>query len=196
MSLLTPHLRPALRQALAPFTPARYESTTRRMTKKLRLPPAASFRLDASSPAGTHIIYNPPPTAASVKQTPALFMAANDPRRALSLNTPSLPLAEGQELPPPVRKPYEKKYHLKPEDFAKIRELRKADPVTNTRKALAEQFGCSPFFIGMVAEATKEHKIEMHFKQKKMMKRWGRIRTKARAEKAKRKAGWGGADGL
>src|SRR5690606_12562704 len=72
MSILAPSLRAAFRPVTSvSYQTVRHESTTRRMTKKLRLPPAASFKIDASSPEGTHIIYNPPPTAASVRQTPA-----------------------------------------------------------------------------------------------------------------------------
>ena len=78
----------------------RGEATYRRHVKKLSIPPAPSFgpqkptrrRLDDSTPATSHIIFNPPPTAPNVYHTPLKFMPKSDRRRQLYTDsaTPSL----------------------------------------------------------------------------------------------------------
>jgi len=67
--------------------------------------------------------------------------------------------------------------------------------VANSRTELAKRYDASRFFIGMVAEAGEKHKKAMLEKQEKAKESWGRRRTEARADRQRRRAGWGGADG-
>lgn len=170
---------------------ARHKSSSRRHTKLLQLPPHPSFLLTADSPAGTHIIRNPPSAAPSVYSTPSLFLPKDDPRRV-----ETEPLAAGLSLPPPLKKPHEKTYHLEQKDFDEIRALRSQEPSVWTRAKLAAKFGTSQFFIGMVCEASPERKAEMQSRLATIKGRWGQRKINARLEGKRRRAGWGGADGL
>ncbi|KAK6526341.1 hypothetical protein TWF694_004939 [Orbilia ellipsospora] len=226
-------------------TGIRYKSTTRRMTKALRLHPHASFIGTAStipskvihppppssSPSEAKpvsrvlpdIIHNPPAAAPSVLVTPRLFIPPSDPRytlpspTAVLTSSPAPPPnwtpspttsssssssstegvgAEGvleggkKKLPPALRRPYQKTYHLTESQIRKIQNMRKADPIKNTRKVLAEMFGCSEFYIGMVAPTTEERKKEMRQKLEDVKGRWGKIRTFAREERTRRRVLW------
>lgn len=75
-----------------------------------------------------------------------------------------------------------------------MRSLRKADPITNSRSALAKKYNTTRFFVGMVAEADEKHKQEMFAEQDKVKESWGKKRTEARKEGKRRRSGWGGRD--
>ncbi|KAF8429625.1 mitochondrial ribosomal protein subunit L20-domain-containing protein [Tirmania nivea] len=192
----------------------RHESSARRLTKRLRLQPDPTFlplpsasiptsqsphasaRLAACTPRTSTIIYNPPASMPSVYATPSIFIPASDPRK----NLPTTSLTASTEsntnsLPPPLRQPKAKKYHLTQKEISEIRELRQADPLANSRTKLAKKYSASRFFVGMVAEAGEKHKKVMAEEQEKVKESWGRRRTEARIDRKKRRAGWGGADG-
>lgn len=173
----------------------RYESSSRRTTKRLRTKPDPSFTASISpSQIRDHIVFNPPASAPSPYHTPAAFLPTTDPRRELLLqsHTHANPYQNSDKsLPPPVRKTLEKKYHLKPEDIAEIRRLRTLDPFKYTRKKLAEKFGCSEFFVGIVAEASKEKKEHEAKILENIKSRWGKRRTSAREDRQKRRELWG-----
>ncbi|KAK8176174.1 mitochondrial ribosomal protein subunit L20-domain-containing protein [Phyllosticta citrichinensis] len=95
-----------------------------------------------------------------------------------------------QKLPPPLRQPYEKKYHLTETDVAEIRRLRASDPVTWSRQKLADKFDCSPFFVGLVAPAP-EHAQRKADEVEELKKRWGPRRRAAREDRKRRKEMWG-----
>ena len=90
-----------------------------------------------------------------------------------------------------MRKPYEKKYHLGEKEIEEIRRLRTQDPYKWTRKVLAEKFGCSQFFVGMVGEASGEKKEMEREKIEAIKERWGRRRRYAREDRSKRREMWG-----
>lgn len=98
-------------------------------------------------------------------------------------------------MPPPLKKPYEKKYHLGPKEFEEIRALRSEDPAVWTRTKLAAKFETSQFFIGMVCETTPERKAEMQTRLATIKGRWRKRKVAVRLEQKRRRAGWGGADG-
>jgi hypothetical protein len=73
---------------------------------------------------------------------------------------------------------------------AEIRRLRAADPDTWTRVKLAERFGCSQFFVGLVAKnKDKAEKVERAHEE--MRNRWGVRRREAREDRVRRKSLWG-----
>lgn len=159
--------------------------------------PDPSFTISQSSPQQDHIIFNPPSSAPSVYHTPLKFLPKDDRRRQLyasldphqshhlDANRPRAP------LPPPVRKPYEKKYHLTAEDVDEIRRLRSDDPVKWSRDKLAAKFECSQLFVGIVCEASKEHK-DKHIKITEAVKsKWGRRKQMAREDRVRRRETWG-----
>jgi hypothetical protein len=71
-----------------------------------------------------------------------------------------------------------------------IRHLRLSDPDTWTRVKLAEKFGCSQFFVGMVVKAPeKAERVEQEHQGAR--EKWGRRRREAREERERRKELWG-----
>ncbi len=173
----------------------RYESSARRTTKRLRVKPDPTFNSSIQpDKANDHIVFNPPSSAPSVYQTPAVFLPTNDPRRQLLAQSHSHANPYSQPdrpLPPPIRAPYEKKYHLGQDQIAEIRRLRSEDPFTWTRKKLAEKFDCSQFFVGMVVEASKERKEQQKQVLENVKEKWGRRKRYAREDRAKRRELWG-----
>ncbi|KAI5795056.1 mitochondrial ribosomal protein subunit L20-domain-containing protein [Geopyxis carbonaria] len=193
MNSLAPFLRQALRAGPASKSFVRHESSARRHTKALRLHPHSSMKITEDSPATDHIIFNPPSSAPTPLITPRLFLPKDDPRHAV-LPEPVLP--ENHRMPPPVRKPYQKTYHLNPADFRQMRNLRKQNPKLWTRNALAHKFNCSTLFVGMVTQASEERLKEVAEMGEKLKDRWGNKRRLAREERVIRRSGWGGADAL
>ena len=188
-----PFLVPSLAGPLS-STARRHESSARRTTKRLRTKPDPSFTSSIpASQLNDHIVFNPPSSAPSPYHTPPVFLPPNDPRRKLfrQYSNANPYKSPDRRLPPPVRRPYEKKYHLNEEDFAEIRRLRAEDPYKWTRNKLAEKFGCSQFFVGMVAEATKEKKDVEREKIEAVKARWGKKRRYAREDRTKRRELWG-----
>ncbi|OAK99604.1 hypothetical protein IQ06DRAFT_337071 [Phaeosphaeriaceae sp. SRC1lsM3a] len=199
--------------SLTPLTQCRHESTRRRHQKLLALPEAPSYTSDTSKPT---LIFNPPSSAPSPYHTPLKFLPAHDTRRALSSSVlhqatasaqrlqtskvaaPGTPLHTSSHLPPrprtalpePVRAPYEKKYHLGEKEIREIRELRARDPDTWTRVRLAEKFGCSQFFVGLVAKsADKAERVQRGHEE--VRRRWGQRKREAREDRGRRKEMWG-----
>jgi hypothetical protein len=199
--------------SLTPLTQCRHESTTRRHKKLLALPEAPSYTSNRSEPT---LIFNPPSSAPSVYHTPLKFLPKEDKRRNLytaalhtqhttALRTRTSPIAAAgtplhtashlpprpsNHLPAPVRAPYEKKYHLTDAEISEIRSLRTQDPYTWTRVKLAEKFGCSQFFVGMVVKA-KDRAKEVEAGHEEARQRWGVRRREAREDRGRRKEQWG-----
>lgn len=169
----------------------RHESSFRRTKQRLRVKPDPSF---ASSTTYTqdHIVFNPPSSAPSVYHTPVKFLPPNDQRRQLfAATTDSDSQPQNTRLPPPVRKPYEKRYHLTAEDMEEIRKLRREDPNVWTRDKLAKKFDCSNLFIGIVCEASQERKESQQKVLEAVQSKWGRRRRIAREDRGKRRETWG-----
>ncbi|KAF1924586.1 uncharacterized protein M421DRAFT_72122 [Didymella exigua CBS 183.55] len=199
--------------SLLPRVQCRHESTARRHRKLLALPEAPSYTPSTTEPS---LIFNPPSSAPSVYHTPLKFLPKDDKRRqmystALTQSTtaalrqrtspvaaPGTPLSSPSFLPPrpsaalpaPVRTPYDKKYHLTEAEIAEIRKLRLGDPHKWTRVKLAEKFGCSQFFVGMVAKAP-EKAASVELEHQAMREKWGKRRREAREERERRKILWG-----
>ncbi|EDU39573.1 60s ribosomal protein [Pyrenophora tritici-repentis] len=199
--------------SLLPLTQTRCESSTRRHRKLLALPEAPSYTPSSPSPS---LIFNPPSSAPNVYHTPLKFLPKQDKRRQIitaaqsyankaslsrqtsNIAAPGTPLSDSSLLPPrpsaalpqPVREPYEKKYHLSEAQVEEIRTLRRQDPDTWTRVRLAEKFGCSQFFVGMIAKnPEKAKRVEsMH---EEARRKWGARRREAREDRGRRRVLWG-----
>lgn len=216
MSTSTLKLRHASRLpcSLLPHQSTRHESTTRRHKKMQALHPSPSYASNATTSA--HIIFNPPSSAPNVYHTPLKFLPKNDRRRQLysaamasstqtALSTrmpvtaqtgtplsvaPFPPPKPSASLPPPVRVPYEKKYHLTDVEIAEIRSLRSSDPDWWTRERLAEKFGCSQLFVGLVCKAPEKAKA-VERQHQEARERWGRRRREAKEDRYRRRETWG-----
>lgn len=191
---IPPFLFPPVLSILPQIT-RRHEASARRTTKRLRTKPDPSFT--SSIPPQNrqdHIVFNPPSSAPSPYHTPAVFLPPNDPRRTLLAKSHHYanPYQDPERrLPPPVRKPYEKKYHLTEKEILNIRKLRSENPHLWTRKILAEHFKCSQFFVGMICEASNDKKAEEERTLSAVKDHWGKRRRYAREDRQKRRELWG-----
>jgi hypothetical protein len=199
--------------SLLPTTQCRHESSTRRHRKLLALPEAPSYTSNTSAPT---LVFNPPSSAPNVYHTPLKFLPKEDKRRQLfkaaeqyasrdahskqtsAIAAPGTPLHTSGFLPPrpsanlpaPLRQPYEKTYHLTEAEVAEIRRLRSKDPEQWTRVRLAEKFGCSQFFVGLVAKNEgKGERVESGHEEQR--RKWGVRRREAREDRGRRKVLWG-----
>ncbi|KZF19025.1 hypothetical protein L228DRAFT_274237 [Xylona heveae TC161] len=166
----------------------RHESSFRRTKQRLRLRPDETFGAASSDVQQDHIVFNPPSSAPSVYHTPALFLPRSDRRRELFAGRNADETAG--KLPPPVRKPYEKSYHLTEADIEEVRRLRSENPAEWTRARLADKFNCSSLFIGIICEASKEHKAKQQQILDTVKSKWGRKRREAREDRARRRDAW------
>lgn len=198
----------------------RHESTARRHRKLLNIPPAPAYphaptgssgRSHVPSPdlgrrpAGDHVIFDPPSSAPNVYHTPAKFLPASDIRRQLFAqplpasvqgNSPSSPSSQQQQqrsaaLPPALREPYEKKYHVTPAQMEEMTALRRSDELTWTRARLAEKFACSKLFVGMVVQASEKRVAKLRRIEEGRRRSWGEKKRTARDERGRRREGWG-----
>ncbi|KAH0431142.1 hypothetical protein CcaCcLH18_07320 [Colletotrichum camelliae] len=177
------------------LTLRRGHKTTTRTKKALKIAPHPDF---LPSTAGDTILINPPSAAPSVFHTPFKFLPPTDPRRranlshlfASSSSATATPSAEGTKLPPALDVPSRganPRYHLTPADVAEIRRLRAADPTRWSVSALARKFDCSEVFITICTPAPREHKEKLAQKLDTVKEGWGKIRTKAREDRSRRK---------
>lgn len=196
----------------------RHESTTRRHRKLLNIPPlpeqprapsgssGRSRIFPDARPASDYVVFDPPSSAPNVYHTPAKFLPATDVRRKLFAqplpsviqgNRTDSPAqqqaseAAARSLPPPIRAPYEKKYHVTPEQMEEMRTLRRQDEVLWTKTKLAEKFSCSKLFVGMVVEASAERKAKLQRIDEGRRRSWGLKKRTAREERSRRRETWG-----
>lgn len=130
-------------------------------------------------------VYDPPAAPPSPLNTPTIFI----PQERQSDETSTETVASGP-LPPPLKRIKEKKYHLSEEDVEEIRTLRRQDPDKWNRKSLSKKFGCSQFFIGMIAEAPEKRQKELE-KLENIKARWSKNRVETRRIREVNKRTWG-----
>lgn len=177
----------------------RYQTTYRRSRSKLNIKPDASF-LPSKTETHDHIVFNPPPSMPNVYHTPTIFLPKSDKRRQLqnALSSTNLPATTSTarpfnsgELPPPVRQPYEKRYHVTPEQMDEMRALRMQDPYEWSVIKLAKKYDCSGVFVQWVIEGLAEEKAAAQKLVTNVVKsRWGPKRRIAREDRAIRKERW------
>ncbi|KAF2091404.1 hypothetical protein K490DRAFT_70251 [Saccharata proteae CBS 121410] len=202
------------------LTTTRLESTARRHVQRLRVPPSPSFantsihhdHIVFNPPSAAPNVYHTPmkflpqgdrrrDLYAATQRLASSQPAGTSPIAATGtpLSTTSPTHAQPQlhhkptpadRLPPPVRQPYEKKYHLTEEDVNEIRRLRAEDPAVWTRIRLAEKFECSEFFIGLVAP-NEQRSLERRQRLEQIRQRWGRQKREAREDRSRRREMWG-----
>lgn len=179
-------------------TTKRHQSTYRRNKARLNIKPDPNF-LPSKTEPHDHIIFNPPPSMPNVYHTPTIFLPKDDKRRLLQspttksllANTPTFTPSGKERLPPPVRKPYEKRYHLTEKDLEEMRRLRTEDSMKWSVTKLARHFDCSLMFVCSVIEGLAPGKIAMQAKVAEVVKsRWGTKRRVAREDRALRKEQW------
>ncbi|OJD31742.1 60s ribosomal protein [Diplodia corticola] len=109
---------------------------------------------------------------------------------ASSVTSPASGKSSSAYMPPALRTPYTKKYHLTAADIEQIRQLRAQDPAHWTRERLAAKFECSQFFVGLVAPAP-ERAAQKLAEIDEVKRGWGRTKREAREDRRRRKEAWG-----
>lgn len=149
-------------------------------------------------PEGVTFIHRPPPTSPSPFSTTILpaspLLRPPTPLPSSPASSSSAPAPDGL-VPPRSRNP--RKYEnnvLVEEDFAKMRELRAADPVRWTRGALAKEFRCPPFLVAQqvplgnaVRKSSLAKREEEHEKNRS---KWGEQKSMVMAIRKKRREFW------
>ena len=183
----------SLFESSIPCITRRHESSARRTTKRLRTKPDPSFTSSIpASQLNDHIVFNPPSSVPSPYETPPAFLPPNDPRRKLlaQAHAHASPYNQSDRHLPPVipnHKPYEKKYHLREVDFERMRRLREEDPFKWTRSALAEEFECSLFFVGIVCQSSRQKLVQDREQLEQVKAGWGRRKRNAREDRGRRR---------
>ncbi|KAK9465374.1 mitochondrial ribosomal protein subunit L20-domain-containing protein, partial [Lipomyces arxii] len=129
------------------------------------------------------LTYNPPASSPSPFETPDIFLPSRE--RKFIITAPTLPV-----LPPPLREIKPKTYHLSKDSIEKIARLRSTDPYRWNRKALATQFKCSKFFVGMIAEAPQRRKDDMDRRLSLIKSKWGLYKRTSRYRRQQRREMW------
>ena len=170
-------------------------ATYRRSRSKLNIKPDPVM-VPSRTEAHDHIIFSPPPSQPNVYHTPTIFLPKDDKRRELQIAM-APPQAIGgpplltEALPPAVRKPYEKRYHLTTEQIKEMRSLREVDPTEWTRSRLAKKFDCSNVFVSFVTEGLAKEKWKQQRQVTDVVKsNWGVRRRTAREDRQLRKERW------
>ena len=140
-------------------------------------------------------VHRPPPTAptpCSLTTLPAspLLRPKSSSSSTITSSRPPLP------LPPSIRpeKPKEEPPRMSEEDIAKLKMLRRSDPLVYTRGKLAKMFGCTTTFVGMVAPLKKSqcratHQV-LNERHEEARRRWSEKHTIVKAIRAKRRELW------
>lgn len=179
-------------------TTKRNQSSYRRNRSRLNIKPDPNF-LPSKTEPHDHIIYNPPPSMPNVYHTPTIFLPKDDKRRLLQppvtksllANTPAFTPSGKERLPPPVRQPYTKRYHLTEKDIEELRRLWVEDPSTWSRKKLSKKFDCSLAFVCFATDGLIKGRKAAQEKVTEVVKsRWGPKRRVAREDRALRREQW------
>ncbi|KAG9302689.1 hypothetical protein G9A89_005163 [Geosiphon pyriformis] len=81
------------------------------------------------------------------------------------LNPP--PPIKISELPPAIKPIPIKRYHITEQEVLEMQKLREENPQRWTRKALADKFDCSPFFVGIAAPTSEELQERLQARQQR-----------------------------
>ncbi|KAG8722922.1 hypothetical protein FRC08_000022 [Ceratobasidium sp. 394] len=128
-------------------------------------------------------IHNPPssvPTPYSLTTAPASPLLVKR-----SSETQTVPLPPELRPTKPTNGP-----KLSQAQIEEIKQLRHADPKTNSCQVLARRFGCTPLFVSMVAPLGKEQRQELEKEQKALREKWGERKQLIREIRRKRREFW------
>lgn len=126
--------------------------------------------------------FNPAPSAPSPYYTPSAFLPDSD-KRQVKYESKKYDV----DNMPSITEPDSKKYNLTTDEITEMQKLRSEDPVKWNRKALAEKFGCSQFFVSMATKAPKGHLKEMDRRLSVIKSLWTETRTRTRRDRVRRR---------
>lgn len=135
------------------------------------------------------LIYNPPASAPSLKDTPRAFIPPNDPR--LTVLAEKFKTYTSDELADmPIIYAHKKEYNLTPEIAQEIIRLRKEDPNKWTVGNLAKKFNVEANKVNVITgfSPSRQQKVLAEIEAAKI--RMKDAAKRARADRVKRKLMW------
>ncbi|KAF3988332.1 hypothetical protein FT663_04088 [Candidozyma haemuli var. vulneris] len=137
------------------------------------------------------LIYNPPASAPSYRETPKLFLPKNDPRLKIledkwKVYTPeeleNMPLIYG------IKK--QKDYSLTPEVVGEILKLRQENPDEWTIPKLAKKFNVDKTRVNVISGISKDRQAKVLKELETIKESWSARRSLARQDREKRTQQW------
>lgn len=137
------------------------------------------------------LIYNPPASAATYKETPKLFLPKNDPRHKIlegkwkvytQEELDNMPLIYG------IKK--EKDYSLTPDVVQEILKLRQENPNEWTIPKLARKFNIDKTKVNVISGISKERQAKVLEELEAVKLTWSGKRKLARQDREKRTQQW------
>ncbi|GBL47741.1 hypothetical protein ACI3LY_003388 [Candidozyma auris] len=149
----------------------------------------SAFNLKPVRPQG--LIYNPPASAPTYRETPKLFLPKNDPRLKIlegkwkvysEEELDNMPLIYG------IKK--EKDYSLTPEVVGEILKLRRENPDEWTVPKLAKKFNVDKVKVNVISGISKERQEKVLQELEEVKSTWSAKRKLARQDREKRTQQW------
>ncbi|GEQ71114.1 hypothetical protein JCM33374_g4795 [Metschnikowia sp. JCM 33374] len=135
------------------------------------------------------LIYNPPASMPSVKETPRAFLPPNDPR--LKVLAEKFKVYTPQELSEmPIIYATKKDNSLTPEIVQEIIALRNEDPEKWSIAKLAAKFNVEPKKVNVITGINKDRQSRILAQLVDQQSQWSERRTLAREDRVKRKQMW------
>jgi hypothetical protein len=163
--------------------------TTLRRTKDPLM--SSSQATHYTLPSGSQFIVRPPPSV----------LPASHPLPVDGSPTPTPMDQEFEHMLPASRQPRtlaQDAVHLNESQIAELQSLRRSDPATWTRQALATKFGISQQIVGRLGwgqgsearRAEKEYQLKLQQSRQDKESRWGWKKAVAREERRRRRSMW------
>lgn len=135
------------------------------------------------------LIYNPPASLPSAKDTPRAFLPANDPR--LSIMADKFKTYTVKELDTmPIIYATKKEYDLTLEIVEQIFTLRHDNPKEWTIAKLAAKFNVDPKKVNIVTGLSEQKQLAILLKLERQKEKWSQKKKVARDDRKKRKQMW------
>lgn len=150
-------------------------------------PVRSAFNIKPKTTEG--LIYNPPASAPSLKNTPRAFIPSNDPRLSVLAETYKTYTAE-ELADMPIIYAHKKEYNLTPEIVKEIIALRQENPVKWSVGQLAKKFNVDIKKINVITGFSKIKQEKALAQLEAAKAKWNEASRRARVDKTRRKQMW------
>ncbi|WPK25679.1 hypothetical protein PUMCH_003004 [Australozyma saopauloensis] len=150
-------------------------------------PVRSAFNIKPKTTQG--LIYNPPASAPSLKDTPRAFIPQNDPR--LTVLADKFKTYTAEELADmPIIYAHKKEYNLTPEIVQEIITLRQEDPEKWSVSKLAQKFNIEPSKVNILTGCSVAKQQKVLAELETVKKAWNETTRRARKDRVRRKQMW------
>lgn len=156
----------------------RVKPRPQRLPKRSPIPEGLQIAEDSAT--GSRLSYNPPASSPNPLITPMPFLPAH------LRNTARPPVPDSHKIPPTPDQPA--RTMLNPQQIQEIKDLRMAG---TSRKAIADQYSTTPFFVSLVAPLDRAEKSAALAAQQEATARWSQRKQVYRDIRYAKRASWG-----